>query len=103
MRAKSGDGEISFKLARVFVAIDCPVCADAEFFVSFNEQGKAVAVTPIKLLEVDGVPINTDALYSGVVRRLNDGVAVDGISGATKTNVAYRFGAELIEKVMKAQ
>lgn len=99
------DGKDAGWVVEAYRPIGCPVCNDSQFMLALDSELKTVDLRPVRELERWGRKLDekeSAAFTKQFKGRTADGkaVAVDGISGATKTTHTYeRAVAEILKEI----
>ena len=88
--------------------ISCPICGDVQFMMAVNTAFTAIDVRPVRELERRGRKLDDAEVVKFLkqfLRQLprDDDLKVDGISGATKTSLAYEHAMNDIIGELKSQ
>ena len=92
-----------------FHPIICPICSDTQFMMAVDPDFKTLDIRPLRQLERRARKLEeteTDAFLKQFKRVLpsTEALKVDGISGATRTSIAYEQAMnEIIAELKKEQ
>jgi hypothetical protein len=102
------DGKAAGWVVDAYNPIKCPICGDVQFLMAVSPEFKALDVRPVRQLERRGRKLDEAEVtkFMGQFKRelpKTEPLKVDGISGATKTTMAYEQAMnEVIKTLVKS-